>query len=66
MKAQACKFRRAGCQTWEDGIAILDTFDLSSVKTIVDSDGDQVPDDEGFDYQLKTGPLAYLDASYKG
>ena len=61
IRAQLCRFNRTKDSEYEDGIAILDIFDLYSVDNIIDTNGNIVQ--ELWDYKLISGPLAYLDSS---
>lgn len=64
MKAQSCVFKRTEDSVWEDGVAVLSIgFDTSAVMSIIDSKGLTLKKTP-WNYQLKTGPLCYIDTSY--
>jgi len=65
MKAQTCIFKRTITSMYETGIAILNCgFGTGDVKVIIDSDGKPVPKSKCWTYELKDGPMCYLDTEY--
>lgn len=58
LRAQACRFRRFATAKrtkvcdWEPGIAFLKSFGISDVDVIVDINGDKIPSENLYDYNL--------------
>lgn len=64
MKVQLVRFRRKRDTSWEAGIAYLETFDVSDIRFIIDSDGYRLSKHQVWTYELVRHPhYGYLDLS---
>lgn len=62
MKVQLCRFKRKTNTAWEAGIAYLESFDVSDIRFIIDSDGYRLSRHQVWTYELVRQPAyGYLD-----